>query len=37
MFPGPGDQQAGVLPLCRHQGPGGRVAGEDTELPLDQG
>ena len=36
MLPGPGDQQTRVLPVCRHQGPGGGVAGEDTELSLDQ-
>ena len=36
MFPGPGDQQTRVLPVCRHQGPGGGVAREDTELSLEQ-
>ena len=31
----PGDEQTSVLPVCRHQGPGGGVAGEDTNLSVD--
>ena len=31
----PGDEQTSVLPVCRHQGPGGGVAGENTNLSVD--